>query len=315
MTALLVVGAIGLAFSPVVGNAWDSEPSLLRVSSRIPADVRAIGRPLVLTLGGPVYCGQASALAHYLKASLVCPDYGLDGERSGSSRARRIEDWGDPVYLAAVARLPEQLRRNGVKISELIFVGASYAGYAAAELVATHPQLHPRALIIVDSFLDLPSRFRALLPGQPTRAEMIRVLTGTLAQRPHLYEQRSPSNHLAGLAEAMRHGMRLIDVWSIAPLEQHEFNGGMCSARSNAVWLRHATAARVRPLGLVATTACPRHARARRGHAARHPDHLPRQAADPLGELLPPRRSVESNRTADPMTARRTTGQAARGEL
>src|SRR5437588_3407173 len=96
MTALLVVGAIGLAFSPVVGNAWDSEPSLLRVSSRIPADVRAIGRPLVLTLGGPVYCGQASALAHYLKASLVCPDYGLDGERSGSSRARRIEDWGDP---------------------------------------------------------------------------------------------------------------------------------------------------------------------------------------------------------------------------
>jgi len=238
MTALLVVGAIGLAFSPVVGNAWDSEPSLLRVSSRIPADVRAIGRPLVLTLGGPVYCGQASALAHYLKASLVCPDYGLDGERSGSSRARRIEDWGDPVYLAAVARLPEQLRRNGVKISELIFVGASYAGYAAAELVATHPQLHPRALIIVDSFLDLPSRFRALLPGQPTRAEMIRVLTGTLAQRPHLYEQRSPSNHLAGLAEAMRHGMRLIDVWSIAPLEQHEFNGGMCSARSNAVWLR-----------------------------------------------------------------------------
>jgi pimeloyl-ACP methyl ester carboxylesterase len=238
VTALLVVGAIGLGFSAVVGNAWDSAPSLLRVSSRLSADARTVARPLVLTLGGPVYCGQASALAHYLRASLVCPDYGLDGERSGSSRARRIEDWGDPSYLAAVARLPEQLHRDGVKISELILVGASYAGYAAAELVATHPQLHPRALIIVDSFLDLPSRFRALRPGQPTRAEMIRVLTGTLAQRPHVYKRRSPSNHLAGLAAAVRNGMRLIDIWSVAPVEEHEFNGGVCSLRSNAVWLR-----------------------------------------------------------------------------
>jgi pimeloyl-ACP methyl ester carboxylesterase len=238
VTALLVVGAIGLAFYAVVGNAWDGEASLLRVSSRLPADARTVARPLVLTLGGPVYCGQTSALAHYLRASLVCPDYGLDGERSGSSRARRIEDWGDPGYLAAVAQLPEQLRRNGVKVSELILVGASYAGYAAAELVATHPQLHPRALIIVDSFLDLPSRFRALLPGQPTRTEMIRVLKGTLAQRPHIYKRRSPSDHLAGLAAAMRHGMRLLDIWSVAPMEAHEFNGGMCSPRSNAVWLR-----------------------------------------------------------------------------
>jgi pimeloyl-ACP methyl ester carboxylesterase len=130
------------------------------------------------------------------------------------------------------------MKKDGVRFSELILVGASYAGYAAAELAATHPELQPRALIMVDSFFDLPARFGALLPGQPTRDEMIRVLGGTLAQRPAAYEGRSPSSHLAGLAAAIRHGMRLLDVWSVAPTEAHEFNRAMCSIRSNAYWLR-----------------------------------------------------------------------------
>lgn len=230
--------AVGLAFSAVVEDASDAGSSLLRVAARLPADAREAAHPLVLTLGGPVYCGQTASLARYLGATLVCPDYGPDGERSGASRARRVEDWGDPRYLDAVAQLPSELSKKGVKISELVLVGASYAAYAAAELAATHPELHPRALIVIDGFLDLPERFRALLPGQPTRAEMIRVLGGTLAQRPHTYKQRSPSDHLAGLAAAMRHGMRLVDVWSVAAAEAHEFNGGMCSMRSNAFWLR-----------------------------------------------------------------------------
>lgn len=234
-TALL---AVGFVFSAVVGNAWDAGPPLLRVVARLPAHARTSAHPLVLTLGGPVYCGQAAPLAHYLGATLLCPDYGPDGEHSGASRAKRVEDWGDPRYLDAVARLPGELRKKGVEISGLILVGASYAGYAATELAATHPQLHPRALILVDSFLDLPERFRALLLGQPTRDEMIQVLGGTLAQRPHAYEQRSPSDHLAGLAAAMNHGMRLLDVWSVAATEAHEFNGGMCSMRSNAYWLQ-----------------------------------------------------------------------------
>jgi len=234
-TALL---AVGLVFSTVVGSAWDAGPPLLRVAARVPAAARTTAHPLVITLGGPVYCAQVAPLARYLSATLVCPDYGLNGEHSAASRAKRIEDWGDPKYLDAVARLPRELRKQGVKISELILVGASYSGYAAAELAATHPGLRPRALIIVDSFLDLPARFRALLPGQPTRAEMIRVLGGTQAERPLTYEQRSPSDHLAGLAEAMRHGMRLLDVWSVAAVEAREFNGGMCSMRSNAYWLR-----------------------------------------------------------------------------
>jgi pimeloyl-ACP methyl ester carboxylesterase len=234
-TAILAVVSV---FSAVAGNAWDAGPPLLRIATRIPAAARSAAHPLVLTLGGPVYCGQALPLARYLGATLVCPDYGLNGERSAASRARRVEDWGDPKYLDAVARAPRELTEKGLHISELILVGASYAGYAAAELAATHPELHPRALIVVDSFLDLPERFTALHPGQPTRAEMIRVLGGTPAQRPSTYEQRSPSDHLAGLAAAMRHGMRLLDVWSVAEKEAREFNGGMCTIRSNAYWLR-----------------------------------------------------------------------------
>jgi pimeloyl-ACP methyl ester carboxylesterase len=233
--ALLAVVIVSLA---VVGSAWDAGPSLLRVGEQVPAAARKTARPLVITLGGPVYCGQTAALARYLKASLVCPDYGRNGERSGASRGKRVEDWGDPRYLAAVARLPGQLRREGVRVSELVLVGASYAGYAAAELAATHPELHPRALIIVDSFLDLPDRFRALLPGQPTRTEMTRVLGGTLTQQPRVYLARSPSDHLNGLAAAIRGGMRLVDVWSVAPTAAREFNGAMCSIRSNAFWLR-----------------------------------------------------------------------------
>lgn len=240
--------AIAVMSAVLVGTGWEADPPLLRVTERIPQSADSTARPLVLTLGGPVYCAQSLPLANRLHATVLCPDYGRDGERTGASRARRVEDWGDPTYLAAVARLPEQLRQRGVKISELILVGASYAGYAAAELVSTHPELHPRALIIVDSFLDLPERFQALSPGQPTRAEMIRVLGGTLANRPRIYEERSPSHHLAGLVDAMRHGMRLLDVWSIAPAEEDEFNGGMCSLRSNAYWLRRLSMMLHRPV-------------------------------------------------------------------
>ena len=232
-----VVSVIGVSLA-LVGSAWDAGSSLMRVRVQVPAAARKTARPLVLTLGGPVYCGQTKALARFLHASLLCPDYGRDGERSGASRGKRVEDWGDPRYLDAVAKLPGQLKREGVRISELVLVGASYAGYAAAELAATHPELQPRALIVVDSFLDLPARFRALLPGQSTRAEMIRVLGGTLTQRPRAYAARSPSGHLQELAAGIRSGMRFVDVWSVAPNEAREFNGAMCSIRSNALWLR-----------------------------------------------------------------------------
>ena len=245
--------ALALGLSSISG-ASTSDPVLLRITTRVPTGARVVARPLVLTLGGPVYCNQVRSLARRLDASLLCPDYGRDGERSGSSRARRVEDWGDPRYLAAVARLPARLKDEGVKISGLILVGASYAGYAVAELAATHPELRPRALIIVDGFLDLPARFRALAVGQPTRSEMTRVLGGTLSRRRRTYELRSPSDHLRGLAADVRHGMRLVDVWSVGALAAREFNGAMCSRDANALWLRGLAAILHRPVTGYVTT-------------------------------------------------------------
>jgi pimeloyl-ACP methyl ester carboxylesterase len=235
--ALLVVAAASVAAGR---NALDADgaPPLLRVDLRLASPDGTSAHPLVIALGGPVYCDQAIAVARFLRASMLCPDYGRDGERSGASRSRRMEDWGDPAYLAAVARAARRLAGQRRGVSPVILVGASYAGFAAAELAATHPELRPRALIVVDSFLDLRERFRALETDQATRAEMIRVLGGTPQQRSRAYRQRSPSTHLAGIAAEIRHGMRFVDVWSIGANAAREFNGAMCSKLANAFWLR-----------------------------------------------------------------------------
>jgi hypothetical protein len=238
--ALTLVGAEGT-------RAASGQP-LLRVQLQLVPDARERAHPLLMTLGGPVYCGQLLELAQYLGASLLCPDYGLNGEKSGLSRAKRVEDWGDPAYLAAAAQLPARLKAEGVKISELVLIGASYAGYANSQLVATHPELHPTALIVVDSFLDLPARFRALPLAHETRAEITKVLGGTLTQRPRVYLDRSPSQHLDGLAAAIRRGMRFIDIWSISYAEKREFNGATCSPAANAESLSKLATLLGRPL-------------------------------------------------------------------
>ena len=160
------------------------------------------------------------ALARHIDASLACTDYGPNRYEGVGGRALRKEDWGDPAYDSAVARVPDRLRAQGVKISKLIVVGVSYSGYANAELVATHPELRAAALIVVDSYLDLPARYLALPRHHETRREIERVLGGTLEARPAAYQARSPSHHLAGLAQAMRHGTRLVVVWSLAPEEK-----------------------------------------------------------------------------------------------
>jgi pimeloyl-ACP methyl ester carboxylesterase len=201
------------------------------------AGARTSPHPLLLTLGGPIYCGQLQGLAARLNASLACADYPLNGYSGPGGRAKRKNDWGDPAYLAAVARYPAELRRQGVKISKLVLVGVSYSGYANAELVATHPELRPAALIVVDSYLDLPARFRALPGYHETRKEMISVIGGTPDQVPGAYEARSPSHHLDGLARAVKGGMKLVVVWSVSPAERHEFVGATCSRLANSQWL------------------------------------------------------------------------------
>jgi len=101
----------------------------------------------------------------------------------------------------AIARaLEEQYEAQGVKVSKLIVVGVSYSGFANAELVASQPRLHPAALVMIDSYLDLAARFAALPLNHPTRAEIEKALGGTPEQVPAAYASRSPSHHLATLA-------------------------------------------------------------------------------------------------------------------
>ncbi|MGZ4290242.1 MAG: alpha/beta hydrolase family protein [Gaiellaceae bacterium] len=233
----LAVTLLLMSACAFVGAGAAAAPPLLRVELHLAPDATRRPHVVLMTLGGRIYCGFLLPLAEALDATRLCPDYGRNGETTGATRDLRIEDWGDPRYLAAVAQLPDRLRRNGVKISKLVVIGPSYAGYANAELVATHPETRPDALVVIDSYLDLPARYRALAPTHQTRKEMEQVIGGMLAQSPAAYAARSPSHHLDGLADAMRRGMKLIDVWSIAPSEKHEFNGATCQRAADAEWL------------------------------------------------------------------------------
>jgi pimeloyl-ACP methyl ester carboxylesterase len=210
---------------------------IMRVELHLARGATTSPHLLLLTVGGPVYCMQLENLARNVDASLACTDYGPNRYEGQGGRAGRREDWGDPTYLAAVARLPSRLRAEGVKISKLVVLGVSYSGYANAELVATHPEIRADALIVVDSYLDLPARYNALPPTHETRKEIETVLGGTLQQEPQAYAARSPSHHLAGLATAIRAGMKLVVVWSTSREEEREFRGATCSRLANAQWL------------------------------------------------------------------------------
>jgi hypothetical protein len=210
---------------------------LYREELQLVPDARQRPHLLLMTVGGPIYCDQLQNLARNVHASLLCTDYGPNRYEMPGQRAGRTEDWGDPAYDAAVAKLPAQLERSGVKVSALIVIGLSYSGFANAALVASQPQLHPDALIVVDSYLDLTARYNALPSYHETRREIESVLGGTPAQRPQAYANRSPSHHLDTLATDIRRGMRFVDVWSVSPEEKREFLGATCSKAANAQWL------------------------------------------------------------------------------
>jgi len=224
----------------------------MRLELHLQADARSRPQLVLMTLGGSMYCVQLRALARNVDASLVCADYGRNRYLARGRRSERQMDWGDPAYLDEVAAVPGLLKARGVKIAKLVLVGVSYAGFANAQLVATHPEMRPSALIVVDSYLDLPARYEALPPGHETKAELERAMGGTLGERPQTYARRSPSNNLPGLGKAIRGGMRFVDVWSTSAAEKREFNGATCGRLANAYWLwRLATVLHVPVTGYV----------------------------------------------------------------
>jgi hypothetical protein len=233
MCAVLVLLGAGAASAHRAG----ARSPLVRESLTVAPGARVSPHLLLLTVGGPIYCMQLRNLAHRLDASLLCADYGPNRYERPGERTGRLEDWGDPAYDAAVARLPAKVEAEGVKVSKLVVVGVSYSGFANAELVASQPRLHPAALVMIDSYLDLAARFAALPLNHPTRAEIERSVGGTPAQVPGAYARRSPSHHLGTLAADIHAGMRFVDVWSVAPSETYEFRGATCSLDANARWL------------------------------------------------------------------------------
>ena len=241
--ALLLLGA-GSAGARRTGSA----SSLVREHLTVAPGARSSPHLLLLTVGGPIYCMQLRNLARRLDASLLCADYGPNQYERPGERTGRLEDWGDPAYDAAVARLPARVEAQGVKVSKLVVVGVSYSGFANAELVASQPRLHPAALVMIDSYLDLPARFAALPLNHPTRAEIEKSVGGTPEELPAAYALRSPSHHLATLAAKIRSGMRFVDVWSVAASEAHEFRGATCSWNANARWLGRLATALHRPV-------------------------------------------------------------------
>lgn len=254
------------ALGAVLACVGASAAPIMRLELHLAADAKTRPQILFLTLGGRTYCGQIYNLQRYVNGSLACADYCPNRDLGPGQRAGRKEDWGDPAYLAAVAKVPAMLRAQGVKISKLVLVGVSYTGFANSELVATHPELRPAALVVVDSYLDLPARYAALPSYHQTKKEMDAVLGGTLQQVPQRYADRSPSHHLAGLAQAIRNGMSFVDVWSTSAGEKREFVGATCSRLANAQWLAELARLLGRPVNGYVTQLPHAHALWFRGH-------------------------------------------------
>ena len=181
---------------------------------------------------------QLRHLAQYLDASLLCTDYGLDRYEKPGQRDGRLEDWGNPAYDAAVARLPARIEAHGVKVSKLnrgrrLVLGLRQRrARRVAAAAASRGADHDRQLIVSPA-----ARYAALPAGHRTAAEIVRSVGWTVDQVPDAYAARSPSHHLAGLAAHIRSGMRFVDIWSLAPSEAHEFRGATCSVDANARWL------------------------------------------------------------------------------
>jgi pimeloyl-ACP methyl ester carboxylesterase len=181
---------------------------------------------LMVTSGGWAYCEQVRPIARRTRYALLCGRYGKDGYLGPGLRSRRRLDWGNPLYLAGLAR---QIRAWHGRIGgSLILIGVSYSGFGVATLASHHPELRPDRLIVVDSYLDLVAR-RSKLPDSHETAREIDAETGGSAS-----ELRRRSVSAAGLARLVRAGTRLTAIWSISDDERRFFNGATCDLTANA---------------------------------------------------------------------------------
>lgn len=224
-------GASAIGAAVALAAAGGLRLGVVETAPPVTATVFAAPRPegLMVTSGGWAYCEQARPVARRTHYTLLCGAFAQDGYRGPGLRSDRHLDWGNPRYLAALAERIETLhRRVG---GRLVLLGASYAGFGVAVLASRHPELRPNHLIVIDAYLDLVARRRALPDGHETARE-IDGEAGTSAA-----SLRQRSVDVDGLARLVRSGTQLTVVWSIAEEERRLFNGATCNREASAATL------------------------------------------------------------------------------
>jgi pimeloyl-ACP methyl ester carboxylesterase len=200
----------------------------------------------MVTSGGWAYCLQVQALARRTGYTLLCGRYAKDGYLGYGLRPKRQLDWGNPAYLASLAAKAQALhKRVG---GELVLLGVSYSGFGVATLASHHPELRPKQLIVIDSYLDLVAR-RAAAKGSTGTAREIDKETGGSAA-----ELASRNVSVDGLARLVETGTRLTVVWTTSAAERKEFNGATCNRDANAGVLLRLAGALDRPVVAWVTT-------------------------------------------------------------
>lgn len=220
VAGILLFGGGGAVAQASFRHSSASDPALVTV---YPV---ATPQGLMVTSGGWAYCEQVRALARRAGYTLLCGRYVKDGYLGYGLRSQRHLDWGNPDYLASLAaKIEAEHSRIG---GELVLIGVSYSGFGVATLASHHPELRPDRLIVIDSYLDLVARRRALPPNHETAREIDQETGGSTAG----LEARNVS--VDGLARLVEAGTRLSVIWSVSPDERREFNGATCNRDANA---------------------------------------------------------------------------------
>jgi hypothetical protein len=239
MKALLAIACAALALAACAAAAPD--PAIV---TTYPV---AHPRGLMVTSGGWAYCLQVQKLARRSGYTLLCGRYAEDGYLGFGLRDERHLDWGNPAYLASLARKAAAAHRKTG--GELVLLGVSYSGFGVATLATHHPELRPDRLVVIDSYFDLVARRGVLRPTQGTAVEIDGETGGGEAAL------RSRSAGTAGLARLVRNGTELTVVWSVSEHEAREFAGATCNADANAGPLARLASALGRPVvGWVTTS-------------------------------------------------------------
>jgi hypothetical protein len=235
------VVAVLAALAALVAVHDERRPTVV-ADEPLVATIHPAGDPVgvMVTSGGWAYCEQMRPVARRTRYTLLCGRFELDGYVGPGLRPQRHLDWGNPAYLAALAKAAATLhRRVG---GRLVLIGVSYSGFGVATLATHHPELRPDRLIVIDSYFDLVARRRLL----PDRHETALEIDGEVGRALAALRRRSASAR--GLARLVAAGTDLTVIWSISDDERRRFNGATCGRDASAATLAVVASELQRPL-------------------------------------------------------------------